>query len=156
MRQATAATLGTTSNGMGRPQGTPGGPRTGSKPMDRGPVGASRWLRLGLFCLATTVTALAVTSDPADARHRRKRHYSRHIVHSEVVRPRAEAASSQRRAQPESGGSRYADIVMDAKTGSVLHQSSPDGLRHPASLTKIMTLYLLFEKLEAGKVKLWN
>jgi len=36
----------------------------------------------------------------------------------------------------------------------VLQSTSPDGLRHPASLTKIMTLYLLFERLESGKMKL--
>ncbi len=48
----------------------------------------------------------------------------------------------------------YAAIVVDAKTGAVLHQAAPDGLRHPASLTKIMTLYLLFERLEAGKIAL--
>ncbi len=48
----------------------------------------------------------------------------------------------------------YADIVMDANSGTVLHSTNPDALRHPASLTKIMTLYLLFEQLEAGKLKL--
>jgi D-alanyl-D-alanine carboxypeptidase len=36
----------------------------------------------------------------------------------------------------------------------VLTSNSPDGLRHPASLTKMMTLYLLFERLDAGKMKL--
>ena len=48
----------------------------------------------------------------------------------------------------------YADIVVDANSGTVLHSTNPDALRHPASLTKIMTLYLLFEQLEAGKLKL--
>ena len=48
----------------------------------------------------------------------------------------------------------YADIVVDANSGAVLHQANPDAKRHPASLTKIMTLYLLFEQLEAGKLKL--
>ena len=48
----------------------------------------------------------------------------------------------------------YADIVVDANSGAVLHQTNPDAKRHPASLTKIMTLYLLFEQLEAGKLKL--
>ena len=48
----------------------------------------------------------------------------------------------------------YAAIVVDAKTGAVLHEAAPDGRRHPASLTKIMTLYLLFERLEAGKIAL--
>src|SRR6202011_2788128 len=36
----------------------------------------------------------------------------------------------------------------------VLHAENADSLRHPASLTKIMTLYLLFEQLEAGKLRL--
>ncbi len=48
----------------------------------------------------------------------------------------------------------YSDIVIDANSGAVLHQSNPDAQRHPASLTKIMTLYLLFEQLEAGKLRL--
>src|SRR5438874_13344328 len=48
----------------------------------------------------------------------------------------------------------YADIVIDANSGTILHATNPDARRHPASLTKIMTLYLLFEQLEAGKLKL--
>lgn len=47
---------------------------------------------------------------------------------------------------------KYADILMDAQTGSVLHGTDPDGHRYPASLTKIMTLYILFEALKAGKI----
>jgi D-alanyl-D-alanine carboxypeptidase len=55
----------------------------------------------------------------------------------------------------ESGsGPRYAAIVLDVNSGNVLHSANPDELRHPASLTKIMTLYLLFEQLEAGKLRL--
>ncbi|SHG09338.1 D-alanyl-D-alanine carboxypeptidase [Kaistia soli DSM 19436] len=45
-------------------------------------------------------------------------------------------------------------IVVDGKTGKVLYQSDPDGLRHPASLTKMMTLYMLFGALESGKINL--
>ena len=48
----------------------------------------------------------------------------------------------------------YAAIVVDDKSSFVLHEVSADEPRHPASLTKIMTLYLLFEQLEAGKLKL--
>jgi D-alanyl-D-alanine carboxypeptidase len=44
-------------------------------------------------------------------------------------------------------------IVVDANSGSVLYTAGPDELRHPASLTKVMTLYLLFERMEAGKFK---
>jgi len=45
-------------------------------------------------------------------------------------------------------------IVVDAKTGKVLFSESPDAKRFPASLTKMMTLYLLFERLDAGKTSL--
>jgi len=54
----------------------------------------------------------------------------------------------------QSSAAPYADIVVDANSGTVLHSTNPDARRHPASLTKIMTLYLLFEQLEAGKLKL--
>ena len=47
-----------------------------------------------------------------------------------------------------------ASIVVDGYGGAVLQASNPDAPRHPASLTKIMTLYLLFERLEAGKIRL--
>ena len=45
-------------------------------------------------------------------------------------------------------------MVVDAKTGRTLHAENEDALRHPASVTKVMTLYLLFEQLERGKVAL--
>ena len=48
----------------------------------------------------------------------------------------------------------YSAIVVDANSDKVLHEESPDEPRHPASLTKIMTLYLLFEQIDAGKFKL--
>jgi D-alanyl-D-alanine carboxypeptidase len=57
-------------------------------------------------------------------------------------------------AQPASAAPKYAGIVVDAKTGKVLYGEDPDGLRYPASLTKMMTLYLTFEALEAGRFSL--
>jgi D-alanyl-D-alanine carboxypeptidase len=48
----------------------------------------------------------------------------------------------------------YSAIVLDVNSGKVLHSVNADELRHPASLTKIMTLYLLFERLETGKLRL--
>src|SRR5262249_30782091 len=48
----------------------------------------------------------------------------------------------------------YADILVDDNSGQVLHETNPDSPRHPASLTKVMTLYLLFEQLEAEKLSL--
>ena len=104
--------------------------------MYRVPREATRGLRFGISALAAVVALLAITTDPADARSRRKRHVYKKPQAAQTYSPR------------------YADIVVDAKTGDVLHESAPDALRHPASLTKIMTLYLLFEKLETGKVRL--
>ena len=46
---------------------------------------------------------------------------------------------------------RYAAILIDADTGEVLHARYADRLRHPASLTKLMTLYLAFEDLRDGE-----
>jgi D-alanyl-D-alanine carboxypeptidase len=76
--------------------------------------------------------------------------------HSAEARPRQRAnKQTEKQVTPRTDfGPRYADIVVDTNSGEVLHEAKPDELRHPASLTKIMTLYLLFEQLEAGKVKL--
>ena len=49
---------------------------------------------------------------------------------------------------------KYAGIVVDAKTGNILYGQNADSLRYPASLTKMMTLYLVFEALESGRIKL--
>jgi D-alanyl-D-alanine carboxypeptidase len=48
----------------------------------------------------------------------------------------------------------YAAIVIDANSGKILESAAAESPRHPASLTKIMTLYLLFERLETGQIKL--
>lgn len=49
---------------------------------------------------------------------------------------------------------RYAAIVIDAENGTVLHAANADASRYPASLTKMMTLYLLFEAMEQGRMTL--
>lgn len=48
----------------------------------------------------------------------------------------------------------YAGIVVDAKTGSTLYSYAADSLRYPASVTKVMTLYILFQELKAGRMTL--
>ena len=53
-----------------------------------------------------------------------------------------------------SDNARYAAIVVDAETGEVLFARHADSRRYPASITKVMTLYLTFEALAEGKVKL--
>jgi D-alanyl-D-alanine carboxypeptidase len=102
--------------------------------MFRACVGASRGLRWGIVALSAAVMVVAVGSDPADARSRRRGKPS---------------YSKQQSYSPP-----YAAIVVDANSGRVLHASNPDSQRHPASITKVMTLYLLFEQLEAGRLRL--
>jgi D-alanyl-D-alanine carboxypeptidase len=80
------------------------------------------------------VAAITLSSTAADARyHHYRGHYVRHV---EAYSPPT------------------ASIVVDGNTGAVLHESNAAAPRHPASLTKIMTLYLLFERLDAGKIRL--
>jgi len=87
-----------------------------------------RGLRWGVCSLVAAFSLVAVAGQSADAR--------------------------RRKASGSNYSPAYAAIVVDANSGTVLHASNPDAPRHPASLTKIMTLYMLFERLEAGKLKL--
>jgi len=105
--------------------------------MFRSVCGVARGLRLSMFGAVAVVTVLAVATEPADARrHRRSGGHASHSTSRDNYSPP------------------YSAIVVDANSGKTLHEASADGLRHPASLTKIMTLYLLFERLESGKMKL--
>jgi D-alanyl-D-alanine carboxypeptidase len=100
---------------------------------------SSRSVRVGVFGLLTLTAAVIFTSDSAEARrYYRHRHYVHHH-HSE---------------EAESYSPQFSSIIVDGNSGATLSATSADGSRHPASLTKIMTLYLLFERLEAGKMKL--
>jgi D-alanyl-D-alanine carboxypeptidase len=56
-------------------------------------------------------------------------------------------------AQPLAGQPKYAAIVVDAKNGEVLYAKRADSPRYPASITKVMTLYLTFEALSSGKLR---
>jgi D-alanyl-D-alanine carboxypeptidase len=97
---------------------------------------STRALRACVLGLATITTAVIFTNDNADARRYRHRH---HVGHSESRQSYSPAFSS---------------IIVDGNSGATLSANNPDALRHPASLTKIMTLYLLFERLDAGKITL--
>jgi D-alanyl-D-alanine carboxypeptidase len=104
-----------------------------------GRVRCGAWYRLHccVLSLAAVVAALVFTSNSADAWHYR-RIYARHAA----------------RAPADDYSPLFASIVVDGNSGEVLQASNVDAPRHPASLTKIMTLYLLFERLDAGKIKL--
>jgi D-alanyl-D-alanine carboxypeptidase len=101
-------------------------------------------LRYCLLASAAIAAALTITSDVADAR----RHQRSHAHHAHAGR------SHHRHARLEDYSPPFASIVVDGNSGAVLQAASPGALRHPASLTKVMTLYLLFERLESGRLKL--
>lgn len=101
-------------------------------------LSSSRLARVGVFGLLTVTIAVIFTTDAAEAR-RHRRHHASHRVQRDMS---------------ESSSPKFASIIVDGNSGAVLQATSPDGIRHPASLTKIMTLYLLFERLESGKMKL--
>ena len=106
-------------------------------------------LREFVFGAAVIGTAITFSTAPVDARYHR---YYAHSAHRAAAVPRATRGYHHARA--ESYSPPTSSIVVDGNTGAVLHASNAEALRHPASLTKIMTLYLLFERLEAGKIKL--
>ena len=116
------------------------------------------WVRSGArdglsYCalgLAGIVVALFLSSDAADARHhyRVRAHAARHVHYARL------APHAHYRVRGENYSPPVASIVVDANSGEVLQASNADARRHPASLTKIMTLYLLFERLDAGTIKL--
>jgi D-alanyl-D-alanine carboxypeptidase len=67
--------------------------------------------------------------------------------------PQAEAARKKRqKAAPYAPP--YAALVVDVNSGRTLHATHADALRHPASITKVMTLYMLFEQIERGRFRL--
>jgi D-alanyl-D-alanine carboxypeptidase len=96
------------------------------------PDSARSFRSAGAIALTVALALVSVCGE-VDARTRSR---VKHAVHGAGYRPA------------------YADIVIDDNSGQVLHQADPDALRHPASLTKVMTLYLLFGELEAGRIKL--
>ncbi len=99
---------------------------------------SSRILRACVFGLATASAAVVFTTDTADARRYRHRHHAQRHHHE----------------ARESYSPAFSSIIVDGNSGATLSSNSPDASRHPASLTKIMTLYLLFERLDFGKLKL--
>jgi D-alanyl-D-alanine carboxypeptidase len=66
----------------------------------------------------------------------------------------ASTAQAQVSLQLPASHPKYAAVVVDAKTGEVLYAKRADSPRYPASITKVMTLYLTFEALQAGRIRL--
>lgn len=97
--------------------------------------------RVGAAILAALVFCVSMTEADA-ARYRKK---PRGGSDAPVARSNGGGGMS------ESG--RYAAFVVDAKTGRVLFSRNAESPRYPASLTKMMTLYILFEEMERGRIQ---
>ncbi len=90
------------------------------------------------FLLIFAAFALVfVHATDAEAK-KKSRKTSKSIVRQKVIRPQASGTDSPR----------YADVILNPATGEIYHQQDANERRYPASLTKMMTLYLLFEALE--------
>ena len=95
-------------------------------------------------------SALTLAAAPADAHlHRHARHFPYVHAHVRYVADRGRRVAAGVPSSPT-----FSAIVVDANSGRTLYAADADGLRHPASITKVMTLYLLFEQLESGKMTL--
>ena len=95
------------------------------------PVGMSQARQFGRWAVGVAVAIGLLGSGPAVARH----------GHRDV-------------APAENSGPVFEWILLDAETGQVLSEQNADVLTYPASLTKMMTLYLVFEALNQGRIRL--
>lgn len=117
---------------------------------------------------AVIMAFVAITAIPAEARRHGRATAYRHVYHHNFAHNRAAPhyARSHRfyastAGAAESGGEKmvgehrgFAAIVVDGNSGKTLYARNEHELRHPASVTKVMTLYLLFEQLEKGRLRL--
>lgn len=106
--------------------------------------GACGMTRL-IMALALSMAA-ALTAAPAQAAHHGKQAHRHHHRVAHAAAPRVS------RTAPITFDDRYSAILMDAVSGRVLHEQDADERRFPASLTKMMTLYLTFEAIEEGRI----
>jgi D-alanyl-D-alanine carboxypeptidase len=102
------------------------------------------------ICVGLALTMSGLLSTPAEARHWHRHHhyFSVHAFHSH----RSHHAHFSRYGHARV--SNIAAIVVDANSGRTLYARNENEPRIPASITKVMTLYLLFEQLEKGRLRL--
>ena len=113
--------------------------------------------------LAAVLVLLSALVTPAEARRHRFRpahthHHHHHSHHNFHRRHVTRHAFHHRRHHVRHAAMRYepsfSAMVVDGNSGRTLFARNEDALRHPASITKVMTLYLLFEQLERGRLRL--
>ncbi len=79
-----------------------------------------------------------------------RKHVLRCLLATAAMVPLAQTAP----ARAQIGSARYSSIIVEASGGDVLEEVNADQPRHPASLTKLMTLYLTFEALRDRRIAL--
>jgi D-alanyl-D-alanine carboxypeptidase len=103
-------------------------------------------------CLGLALVA-SLFAPPAEARHWRGHRHAWLQIHHES-RWHHEVSIRHRDGRAASTVSHIAAIVVDGNSGRTLYTRNENELRFPASITKVMTLYLLFEQLEKGRLRL--
>jgi D-alanyl-D-alanine carboxypeptidase len=103
--------------------------------------------------LGLALAVASVIAPPAEARHWRPHRHAWLQTHFEGRRHHQESIR-YRHAGAGGGTSNIAAIVVDGNSGRTLYARNENELRFPASITKVMTLYLLFEQLEQGRLRL--
>jgi D-alanyl-D-alanine carboxypeptidase len=101
--------------------------------------------------LGLALVVASFIAPPAEARHWRPHRHPWLQAHFEGRRHHQE---SIRYRHARGGTSNIAAIVVDGNSGRTLYARNENELRFPASITKVMTLYLLFEQLEQGRLRL--
>jgi D-alanyl-D-alanine carboxypeptidase len=102
-------------------------------------------------------SALFLASGPAEAHHYRHYRYHPPVAHAAFYARyahRGRVHSVRQTVAAVSASPAFSALVVDANSGKTLYAADENGLRHPASITKVMTLYLLFEKLDRGAMTL--
>ncbi len=95
-------------------------------------VGRVRPIRLLISVLVMLGVVMSIATADAARKKKRVRHYR----------------------APEPYVEKFAAVVVDANSGRVLHERMSNDTRYPASLTKMMTLYMLFEQIDRGNLSL--
>jgi len=114
--------------------------------MFKSSIGGPRFVSRAAISSLVIAFAVSAISVPAEARH----HHGGHRAHAaQHVRPHGHHKHAA--GVP---GTATAAIAVDGATGHVIWGMNEHAPRHPASVTKVMTLYLLFEQLEKGKMSL--
>ncbi|HEY4848957.1 MAG TPA: D-alanyl-D-alanine carboxypeptidase family protein, partial [Methylocella sp.] len=103
--------------------------------------------------LGLALVVASFIAPPAEARHWRPHRHAWLQSHFEGRRHHKESIR-YRHARGGGGTSNIAAIVVDGNSGRTLYARNENELRFPASITKVMTLYLLFEQIEQGRLQL--